>query len=71
MPFDQQGYATEAELHITTAEEQASWPYYLVAALIMAGWATSVALFGIPGLYIPAVLAVPVIFATLVRITLG
>ncbi len=71
MPFDQQGYATKAETQITTAEEQASWPYYLIAALIVAGRASSVALFGIPGLYIPAVLAVPVIFATLVRITLG
>ena len=47
MPFDQQGYATEAELNNTTAEEQAAWPYYLLAALIVAGWAISVALFGV------------------------
>ncbi|MDA5558064.1 hypothetical protein [Shimia sp. MMG029] len=48
----------------------AGWVYAGIA-LVAALWATSVVMFGIPGLYIPAVAAVPVIFLTLVLISRG
>lgn len=48
----------------------AGWVFAGIA-LIAALWATSVALFGIPGLYMPAVGAVPVIFLVLVLISRG
>lgn len=38
---------------------------------LVALWGTSFVLFGIPGLYIPAVLAVPVIFVLLVIVSRG
>lgn len=44
---------------------------YFVLALIVVLWGASVALFGVPGLYMPAVAAVPVIFLTLVLISRG
>ncbi len=44
---------------------------YAVLALVVALWGTSVVLFGIPGLYIPAVALVPVIFAGLLLISRG
>jgi hypothetical protein len=44
---------------------------YVVLALVVVLWGTSVALFGVPGLYMPAVAAVPVIFLTLVLISRG
>ncbi|WP_166416447.1 hypothetical protein [Cochlodiniinecator piscidefendens] len=42
--------------------------WYLLVALISA-WASSTIIFGIPGLYIPAVFSVPVIFFLLYLIT--
>ncbi|MBO9398913.1 hypothetical protein J7400_19740 [Shimia sp. R9_2] len=48
----------------------AGWVYTIVALLVVL-WGTSIALFGIPGLYIPAVGAVPVIFLALVLISRG
>ncbi|MQY43145.1 hypothetical protein GG681_10875 [Epibacterium sp. SM1969] len=44
--------------------------YYALATFLM-GWATLVLLFGLPGLYLPAVALVPVIFALLVLISRG
>jgi len=44
----------------------------LLAVLVfLAGWATSVALWGIPGLYIPALALVPVIYVVLILISRG
>ena len=48
----------------------AAWVWSFVA-LAAALWGTSIALFGVPGLYIPAVAAVPVIFAALIVISRG
>ncbi|TDK43179.1 hypothetical protein [Antarcticimicrobium luteum] len=46
--------------------------WVLVAVvLFLALWATSVALFGIPGLYIPALALVPVIYLLLITIAWG
>lgn len=43
----------------------------VAVAIFIALWATSVVLFGIPGLYIPALCMVPVIYLTLIRIAWG
>lgn len=71
MPYDQQGLATEATTDTNAHKNEATWPFFLVAALIVVGWAASVALFGVPGLYIPAVAAVPVIWALLIWVSMG
>ena len=43
----------------------------LSVAVFLAGWASSVALWGIPGLYIPALALVPVIWVLLLMISRG
>lgn len=42
-----------------------------ITALVLILWGLSIAAFGIPGLYIPALVAVPVIFTVLMVITRG
>ena len=72
MPFDQHGYAAH-NASTKTAERNGRrkvWPYaglFLLVAL----WCTSVVMFGVPGLYIPAVIATPVLAVLLIRITQG
>ncbi|SEL21840.1 hypothetical protein SAMN05443999_104109 [Roseovarius azorensis] len=46
-------------------------PILVSVAIFLAGWATSVALWGIPGLYIPALALVPVIWMLLLMISRG
>ncbi|WP_439526284.1 hypothetical protein [Roseovarius mucosus] len=46
-------------------------PILLSVAVFLAGWATSIAIWGIPGLYIPALALVPVIWVMLVLISRG
>lgn len=46
------------------------WVYGLVA-LVVVLWAASVLMFGVPGLYIPAVALVPVVFGVLLLISRG
>lgn len=43
----------------------------LSVTVFVTGWATSVALWGIPGLYIPALALVPVMWALLLIISRG
>ncbi|WP_397541327.1 hypothetical protein [Roseovarius salis] len=43
----------------------------LTVLVVLAGWATSVMTWGIPGLYIPALAAVPVMWAVLLLIVRG
>jgi len=43
----------------------------LIIAFALILWGLSIAAFGIPGLYIPALVAVPVIFTMLMFITRG
>ena len=71
MPFDQQGYAGPETQDTATQTEPKLWPVYAGLFLLVAAWATSVMIWGIPGLYMPAVLAVPIIMAALVRLVLG
>lgn len=62
--------------HLTPAKSHDSdgaavGPILLSVAVFLAGWATSVALWGVPGLYIPALMLVPVIWAMLLLISRG
>jgi len=43
----------------------------LTVAVLVAAWVTAVIIWGLPGLFIPAVAMVPVMFALLVRIAWG
>ncbi len=43
----------------------------LAVVVFLALWATSVALFGVPGLYIPALALVPVMWVVLIIISRG
>lgn len=69
--------ATPSTLNQTTAEshdkaeknlEVMAFVLALVLALL---WGLSIALFGLPGLYIPAVAAVPVVYVLLLIISQG
>lgn len=53
-----------------TAEKGEENLYY-GAGLIFSLWGISVMLFGVPGLYIPALIMVPMIFVLLLAITWG
>ena len=46
-------------------------PILLSLAVFIAGWGTSIALWGIPGLYIPALALVPVMWVVLLIISRG
>ena len=48
----------------------ARWLFLAVFALV-ALWGTAIAIWGIPGLYIPALATVPLIFLTLVYVSRG
>lgn len=54
-----------------TGERATVLSLYLGLAVFVAGWATSVVLWGIPGLYIPALGLVPVIWGLLLMISRG
>jgi hypothetical protein len=73
MPFDQQGLTVQADTATTpeNSTSDAAWPFYLFAAVVVLAWAVSAVLFGLPGLYIPAVCAVPVVWVMLIVISLG
>ncbi len=53
-----------------TKLDPATWVWASIA-LLVALWGTSIAMFGIPGLYMPAVALVPVIYLALVLISRG
>ena len=53
-----------------TKLDPATWVWAGIA-LLVALWGTSIVLFGIPGLYMPAVALVPVIYLALVLISRG
>lgn len=45
--------------------------WYYMAAAIVSMWGCSALLFGLPGLYIPAVMMVPMMFVILILISRG
>ncbi|WP_297772474.1 hypothetical protein [uncultured Roseovarius sp.] len=53
------------------ADAAAVAPILLSVAVFIAGWATSVALWGIPGFYIPALALVPLMWVVLLIISRG
>jgi len=53
------------------ADAAAVGPILLSLAALIAGWATSIVLWGIPGLYIPALALVPVMWVVLLIISRG
>ncbi|MGR3460545.1 MAG: hypothetical protein ACU0AX_10890 [Roseovarius sp.] len=55
----------------TDAEAATVLRILLSVAVFVAGWATSVALWGIPGFYIPALMLVPVVWGLLITISRG
>jgi len=65
--------ATAHEAHHShdDADAAAVGPILLSLAVFIAGWATSIALWGIPGLYIPALALVPVMWVVLLLISRG
>ncbi|QGX97723.1 hypothetical protein EI983_05280 [Roseovarius faecimaris] len=74
MPFDKTEYTEElAQLEVgsDTSESRAQTALYLVAAVLVTLWATSVALYGLPGLVLPALVMVPLMMVILVRLTRG
>lgn len=44
---------------------------FIAVAVFVAFWGASIALFGVPGLYIPALALVPVIYVVLILISRG
>lgn len=46
-------------------------PILISVVVFLAGWATSIVMWGIPGLYIPALALVPVIWVLLLLISRG
>jgi hypothetical protein len=53
----------------TDAETATVLRILLSVTVFVAGWATSVALWGIPGLYIPALALVPVVWGLLITVS--
>lgn len=63
----------DRETHDThdAAEIGSPVPYFIGVALLLAGWAASVVAFGLPGLFVPALISVPIIFVALIAISWG
>ncbi|SMP19851.1 hypothetical protein [Shimia sagamensis] len=65
--------ASASEIPATKTTSKISpetWVWSFIA-LIAALWGTSIAMFGVPGLYIPAVALVPVVYLALILISRG
>jgi hypothetical protein len=71
MPFDKTGYAEVLDRPATAETGPKLWPIYMGLFVFLAAMTASVLTFGLPGLFIPAVAMVPVMFVILIRITLG
>ncbi len=63
--------AHEAHHGHDDADAAAVGPILLSLAVFIAGWGTSIVLWGIPGLYIPALALVPVMWVVLLLISRG
>lgn len=53
-----------------TKLDPATWVWAGIA-LLVALWGTSIVMFGVPGLYLPAVALVPVVYLALILISRG
>lgn len=52
-------------------DEMRAGPIYLALLILLALWGGAIFLFGVPGLYLPALALVPVVYAALLLITVG
>lgn len=64
-----QDHAPETQSH-DTSDTLAKWILLGVVAYL-ALWGTAIALFGVPGLYLPALALVPFVYLALVMLTAG
>lgn len=78
MPYDNTPREEElieaAEVKADTHDAEADpalWPIYAALVAFLAALAGSVMIFGLPGLYIPMVALVPVVYFLLIRISMG
>lgn len=74
MPFDKTDFdheLSEFEAKSDTGESRTVRLLYLGVFVLVALWGGSVALFGLPGLFLPALAMVPVMVLILVRLTRG
>ncbi|WP_113911038.1 hypothetical protein [Roseovarius dicentrarchi] len=62
---------TSGERSTKSSENMVAAKIILVIVLALVAWGASVFIWGVPGLYIPALALVPVIWIALVWITLG
>jgi hypothetical protein len=60
-----------ADITTRDPDEAAAMPILLVVLGLLVAWGVSIALWGIPGLYIPALAMVPVIWVALLVISRG
>lgn len=74
MPFDKTDFdheLSEFEAKADAGEGRMVRLLYLGVVLLVALWGGGVALFGLPGLFLPALAMVPVMMLILVRLTRG
>ncbi|MFK7939078.1 MAG: hypothetical protein AB8B82_06845 [Roseovarius sp.] len=71
MPFDQTTYTETLAASDTTDDKTMTRRLWAFAAVLVGLWGTSIAMFGIPGLYLPAVALVPCVMVMLIRLTRG
>ena len=72
MPFDKtSGIAGSDQQSKAEDGPQRVGPIYIGLLVFLAALVASTAMFGLPGLYLPAVAMVPVIFGLLIWISLG
>lgn len=57
--------------HDDDPEARLTWPILLAVIAFLALWGVCVALWGVPGLYIPALVTVPVIWVVLILVSRG
>jgi len=78
MPFDAHAEDTTTDITQTTEETSENieknptlWPVYLGLAVLVTAWVASIVTFGIPGLFIPALMMVPLAILMLIRLAWG
>lgn len=63
--------SADMPVHHDDSAEPGTGFAYALATVLIALWAGSIAAFGMPGLFMPAVIATPVMLITLVAISRG
>jgi hypothetical protein len=74
MPFEaniEDVLADETQTAQATEKEPTLWPVYLGVALLVSAWVGSIVTFGLPGLFLPPLMMVPVVVLILIRLAWG